>query len=177
MKKQVLWLTTAYEICAVEGFDSLKIERLAKIVGISKSSFYHYFADLESFVYELLEYHYERCLILAKREKECSQIYPQLIDLLVDHKTDLLFHRQLRINREKPRFGKAVETSSEILGNYAVMLWTKDINQKLSQTQLGGLFKIATDNFYMRINEHNLNRKFLIDYFVELGKATRQLTG
>ncbi|WP_421810714.1 TetR/AcrR family transcriptional regulator [Flagellimonas sp.] len=177
MKKQSLWITTGYEICSVNGFGGLKIEQLAKTVGISKSSFYHYFADIECFTADLLDYHFERCKVLANKEKECNQLYPNLINILIEHKTDLLFHRRLRINRKNIRIENALEKSNRILGNYAVMLWAKDINHNLSQTQLEGLFKIATDDFYMRINEKNLNHEYLIDYFNGLGQATKQLVG
>ncbi len=44
-----IWIKTGYEIFALSGENGLKIEVLAKKVGISKSSFYHHFADLEIF--------------------------------------------------------------------------------------------------------------------------------
>ncbi len=177
MKKQSLWILTGYKICATDGFDALKIEQLAKSVGISKSSFYHYFADLECFIDELLGYHYEQCAILANKEKNCIQIYPDLIDILMEHRIDLLFHRQIRINRKNIQIKKALEKSNRILGNYSVMLWARDINHNLSQNQLDGLFKIATDDFYMRINGTNLNHEYLNNYFKNLGQTTKQIVG
>ena len=177
MEKRNGWLLKGYELCSVNGFDGLKIEQLARIVGISKSSFYHYFADLDCFVDDLLEYHYDQCAILADKEKNCAHLYPDLIDILLEHKTDLLFHRQLRINRKSNRIEKALEKSNQILGNYSLMLWAKDINHNLSQHQLDGLFTIATDDFYMRINEKNLSREYLNAYFQNLGATTKRLVG
>jgi AcrR family transcriptional regulator len=43
------------------------VERLAKDVGISKSSFYHHFADVEVFVNQLLLYHLKRAEMIAER--------------------------------------------------------------------------------------------------------------
>lgn len=177
MKKQSLWITTGYEKCAINGIDRLKIEQLAKAVGTSKSSFYHYFADLDCFVDILLSYHFERCEILADKEKNCLQIHPDLIDILLEHKIDLLFHRQLRINQNNSQIERALIKSNNILGNYSMMLWAKDINHNLSQNQLEGLFKIATDDFYMKINENNLNREYLYNYFNNLKQTTKQLIG
>ncbi|WP_298427597.1 TetR/AcrR family transcriptional regulator [uncultured Kordia sp.] len=177
MKKQILWIVTGYKICSTDGFGGLKIEQIAKTVGISKSSFYHYFANIECFIEDLLDYHFEQCAILASKENNCKQIHPDLINILVEHKTDLLFHRQLRVNRINDRIGKALEKSNRILGNYAMMLWAKDINHNLSQNQLDGLFKIATDDFYMRINEKNLSHEYLSNYFKNLGQTTKQLVG
>jgi len=42
-----IWVKTGYKIFALNGQGEIKIERLAKIVGKSKSSFYHHFADLD----------------------------------------------------------------------------------------------------------------------------------
>jgi len=169
-----IWIKEGYEIYALNGYESLKIEQLAKAVGISKSSFYHHFADLECFLENLLNYHYQRFSILATKEENCISIYPELIDTLIEHKIDLLFHRQLRINRNNKITEAALIKSSQILGNYGVMLWAKEINLKLTTNQLKGLFEIATDDFYMRINKENLDYQFLSDYFENLSRITKQ---
>ena len=154
-----VWIKKGYEFYAFKGNESLKIEQLAKAVGISKSSFYHHFADLEYFFENLINFHFQRCSILAKKEENCLSLYPELINILVEHKTDLLFHRQLRVNRNDKIIEKALNKSTQILGDYAVMLWAKEINLKLTTAQLQGLFDIATDDFYMRINKENIKWK------------------
>lgn len=169
------WISKGYEICSLKGFDGLKIEQLAKAVGISKSSFYHHFADLEVFFETVFEHHYQKCSILAENEKKCKAIYPELINVLLEHKTDILFNRQLRINRGDTQVAAALRKSKQLLGNYAVMLWAKEINLSYNTCQLEGLFEIATDDFYMQINPHNLNREFITAYFQNLSKVTRQL--
>lgn len=174
IKPKELWILKGYEIYAQNGLESLKIERLAKAVGISKSSFYHHFADLECFLENLFNYHFQRFSILAKKEENCKAIHPELINTLIEHKTDLLFHRQLRINRNDKTTETALVKSSQLLGNYGVMLWAKEINLKLTTNQLRGLFEIATDDFYMRINKDNLNAQFLSDYFQNLSRISNQ---
>jgi AcrR family transcriptional regulator len=93
------WLQAGYELFAAGGPAGLKIEVLAKQVGISKSSFYHHFADLEIFRDLLLAYHVRQAHRLAEKEAACACINPALITVLVAHKTDLLFQRQLRVHR------------------------------------------------------------------------------
>lgn len=66
--KKYIWLQLGYELFATKGPKELKIEILAKKVGKSKSSFYHFFADLELFVEELLKYHIEQSYTIAKKE-------------------------------------------------------------------------------------------------------------
>ena len=55
--KEKIWIITGYESFAQSGESGLKIEQLAKVVGISKSSFYHHFADLDIFIEKLLLHH------------------------------------------------------------------------------------------------------------------------
>jgi AcrR family transcriptional regulator len=169
-----IWIENGYKMYSSTGISGIKIEKLAKKIEKSKSSFYHYFADLECFEEVLFDHHYKQCLILAEKEKSCKTIYPDLINILLEHKTDLLFNRQLRIDRNNITVEKALEKSQKILGNYALMLWTKQINIKLSTDQLEGLFEIATDDFYMRINDNNLNYEFLSSYFKNLTQITEK---
>jgi len=172
IKSKEFWIAKGYKIYALNG--SIKIEQLAKAVGISKSSFYHHFADIECFFEDLINHHYSNCTALAKKEKECKLIFPELINILLDHKVDLLFHRQLRINRNVKVIETALLKSNLILGNYAVMLWAKEINLKLTTNQLNGLFEIATDDFYMRINKDNLDYQFLLNYFKNLSQISKR---
>lgn len=173
IKSKEVWIRKGYEIYALNGFESLKIEQLANVVGISKSSFYHHFADLEYFLENLINHHYQKCLILSQKEKDCKSIFPELINILLEHKIDLLFHRQLRINRNEKVIESALLRSNQILGNYAVMLWAKEINLNLNANQLKGLFEIATDDFYMRINKDNLDYQYLSNYFQNLSQITK----
>ena len=98
------WIQKGYEIFAISGQGGLKIEPLAKSVGKSKSSFYHHFADLELFTDYLLKHHIEQSYIIAEREKNANNIEPELVNILVEHRVDLLFNRQLRINRNIKSF-------------------------------------------------------------------------
>jgi AcrR family transcriptional regulator len=163
-----IWIKTGYEIFALSGVAGLKIESLAKKVGISKSSFYHHFTDIEIFVPFLLQYHIQQSFIIAEKELKATCIDPELIDILVQHKTDLLFNRQLRINRNVPLFAETLSKSDKAVGNGFVMIWVKELNLKLSQRQLEGIFELALENFFLQINFDNLNHKWLSEYFLNL---------
>jgi AcrR family transcriptional regulator len=168
-----IWVKTGYEICALSGLNGLKIEPLAKKVGISKSSFYHYFADLDLFIDELLNYHLEQSYIIAEKEQCAKNIDTDLIDIIVEHKIDLLFNRQLRINRERKLFSDSLIKSNQIVGNAFVMLWVKDLDLKLTVRQLEGIFELALENFYLQINSENLNHRWLSEYFTNLKRIAR----
>ena len=85
------WILCGYEIFSREGLNGLKVEVIARRVQISKSSFYHHFADLECFTEMLLNYHLLRAEIISEKEKLCKNVNPELINLLLEFKQDLLF--------------------------------------------------------------------------------------
>jgi len=168
-----IWIKTGYEIFAISGQNGLKVEPLAKKVGKSKSSFYHFFADLEIFIDELLNYHIKQSRIIAEKEQKAKNIHPELINIIIEHKIDLLFNRQLRINRERKIFLDVLVKSNEIVGNSFVMLWVKDLELNLTQKQLESVFELALENFYLQINSDNLNHQWLSAYFTYLKKIVK----
>ena len=162
------WIRIGYETFARSGQNGLKIEPLAKAVGKNKSSFYHYFADLDLFIDELLKHHLENSYIIAAKEQKAKNINPELIDIIVEHKIDILFNRQLRINREQKKLLSILEKSNEIIGNAFVLLWVKDLDLKLTKKQLESIFELAIENFYLLANADNLNHQWLSNYFANL---------
>jgi len=167
-----IWLKTGYEIFAIEGQGGLKIEPLARKVGKSKSSFYHHFADLELFVDFLLRYHIEQAHVMAAKEQQTRNIDPELINILLEHKTDLLFNRQLRIHQNIKLFADTLLQSNQIVGDAFKMAWARELNLQLSQRQLEGVFALALENFYLQINIDNLHYEWLSGYFSNLKKVT-----
>jgi AcrR family transcriptional regulator len=165
-----IWIRKGYETFALLGEKGLKIEKLAKEVGISKSSFYHHFADMEVFIEHLLHYHIEQSYIIAEKERNAQSINPDLITVLVEHKIDLLFNRQLRINQNIGSFARVLAQSNKIVGDAFVNLWVKDQGLQLTPKQVEGLFTLALENFYLQINPDNLNTKWLTVYFDNLNR-------
>lgn len=167
-----IWIKTGYEIFALSGQSELKIEPLAKKVGKSKSSFYHYFADLELYIDNLLKHHIEKSYIIADKEKSAKSVDPELINILVEHRVDLLFNRQLRINQNIKSFSDTLIQSNKIVGDAFVKVWIKDLSLQLSQNQIHGIFTLALENFFLQINANNINDKWLSEYFINLKKIT-----
>ncbi|MEM6297945.1 MAG: TetR/AcrR family transcriptional regulator [Bacteroidota bacterium] len=99
------WIEHGYRIFAYDGAGSLKVERISRAVKKNKSSFYHLFADLEVFTQRLLDFHLDQSKIIAEKETNAKS-EQEIIKILVDHKVDLLFNRQLRFHRENPDFEK-----------------------------------------------------------------------
>ena len=163
MKEQ--WINEGYRIFAIEGEKGLKIETLAKKISISKSSFYHHFAEMEVFMEYLLNHHLKQSEIIAQKEKNANKINPDLVNILVEHKIDLLFNRQLRIHQQVDSFKTTLQKSNQIIGNAFIEIWIKDLQLTLSFKQLEGLFQLALENFFLQINIDNIQEAWLTQYF------------
>lgn len=172
-EKEEIWVVKGYETFALFGENALKIEQLAKQVGISKSSFYHHFADLDIFIGRLLQHHLKNSTIIAEKEKLATSINPELINILLEHKTDLLFNRQLRINSHKPNYRDTLMRSNYIIGKDFINLWLTDTKLNITKQQSEGLFELAWENFFLQINSENMNKKWFETYFENLKRITR----
>jgi AcrR family transcriptional regulator len=170
-----IWLIEGYKTFALSGFKGLKIEPLAKQVGKNKSSFYHHFADLDFFVEKLLKYHISRCHIVAKKESGALNIDPELINVLIEHKIDLLFNRELRINRNIKPFSETLIQSNKIVGSAFINVWVKDMNIKMTENQIDNIFLLALDNFFLQTTSESLNYDWLSSYFLNLKSTTKSL--
>jgi AcrR family transcriptional regulator len=168
MPHKTIWIEAGYERFAQAGLAGLKVEALAKQVGVSKSSFYHHFADMELFVEQLLARHTQQAAVLAEKELQSRRIDPDLIGVLLEHKMDLLFSRQLRVHRNHKAFGEALAQSDQIIGHSFAPVWMRELNLKLSPKQLEGIFSLALENFFLQITADNLNYDWLSRYFAQL---------
>ena len=158
------WIETGYRTFALEGPKGLKIERISKDVGKNKSSFYHHFADLEIFTSILLVHHIEQSKIVTAKESSCTDI-KDLINVLIEHKIDLLFNRQLRINRENIEFKNCFQTVNEMTISAIVPLWYKllSIDKNLPLNEL--VLKLSLENFFLQITDETINKDWLHEYF------------
>ncbi|MCU0350235.1 MAG: TetR/AcrR family transcriptional regulator [Flavobacterium sp.] len=172
-EKTEIWIIKGYETFALLGEKGLVIEHLAKEVGISKSSFYHHFADLDIFLEKIFLHHLTKSSVIAEKESKAVKINPDLINILIEHKIDLLFNRQLRINSNKTNFKDTLIKSNKIIGIDFIKLWLKDTKLNLTPKQAEAIFELAMENFFLQINQDNINREWLANYFDNLNKITR----
>ena len=162
------WIDIGYELFSKFGPKGLKVETIAKMVNKNKSSFYHHFADMEVFVEYLQIYHLERTKSIAIRAKECKNMVPDMLNLLLDIKQDLLFNRQLRINRNLNDFKKCFENVNRTVEDAFIRIWSEALgleeNEQLAQIVLN----LTVENFYLQITEETLTYDWLLSYFTEI---------
>ena len=172
-EKQRPWIELGYQSFAYEGPQGLKVERLADGVEKNKSSFYHFFADLEVFTHHLLRYHLAQADIIAVQEAQCTTI-EDFIDVLISHKIDLLFNRQLRVHRENPDFAEVFCKTNEVTGQAIASVWPRLIGLDQHHHLAGLVLKHSIENFYFQITDETLNRSWLRQYFDDLLLLVRE---
>ncbi len=164
MDSQQPWINCGYDLFAREGPEGLKVERLARLVSKSKSSFYHHFADLEVFTELLLQTHLERSERLVERERQCAQLVPDLLLVLVEAKTDLLFNRQLRVHRDRADFRQCFERSSRDVGEAMGTIWAEALSLEENSPLAQVVLNLVLENFYLQLTEENLHYDWLLTY-------------
>ncbi|MCU0328963.1 MAG: TetR/AcrR family transcriptional regulator [Chitinophagales bacterium] len=170
-----IWILAGYEAFATEGKSGLVIERMAKAIGKNKSSFYHYFGEMELFLEALMTHHIHQSHCIAEKENKAESLDPELIDILLEHKIDLLFNRQLRFYQHEELFSKTLKKSNEIIGFEFVKLWKNQLEVSFSLPQLIGLFDLIIENFFLKINPDNITRPWLQNYFEQINKTILSL--
>ncbi|WP_422104028.1 TetR/AcrR family transcriptional regulator [Winogradskyella sp.] len=161
------WLEAGYRCFAHKGPEGLKVERLSKEVGKNKSSFYHLFADLEIFTERLLALHLGQAKAISKKESTATN-EKELISIILEHKVDLLFNRQLRVHRNNPQFKEYLDHIIQFSVQGLLPVW-KNI---ISLTENGALAQmvlhLSLENFYLQITEETLNESWLKTYFASI---------
>lgn len=174
MSKALNWIKVGYQTFAHEGPHELKVERLARAANKSKSSFYHFFADLEIFITLLLEHHLAQAKIIAEKEAQ-AQSEQELARILVEHKTDVLFNRQLRFHRENPPFEKCFLLTNEITTPAFLPLWRKIIDLDQEGYLANMVLTFSMENFYLQITDSTLNEDWLNQYFKNIKRMVSRL--
>ncbi len=168
------WILAGYKHFAHEGPIGLKIQLIAREVQKNKSSFYHLFADIDVFTEFLLKYHLERSKVIAEKEVLCQHLIPDLVNLLLEVKEDLLFNRQLRIHRVNPLFTKYLDQSNALVQESFFKVWARDIGLSEKPDLAKNVFVLALENFYLQLTDQNLNYDWLAQYFKQLRVVVKQ---
>jgi AcrR family transcriptional regulator len=161
------WILAGYELFAKEGLAGLKIEVLARMVDKSKSSFYHHFADMEVFMEFLLQYHIEQVKILAELERQCKNLIPDMLNLILEIKQDIFFNRQLRVNNHVPEFRKCLEKVEKELEDTFLEIWSEALGLSGKPNLARMIYNIAVEKFYLQVSEETLSYEWLLKFVGE----------
>lgn len=166
------WIQEGYATFAINGPQGLKVERLSKLVGKNKSSFYYHFADLNVFTELLLDYHLAQLDKMMKEEAICNSM-EELVAVLMAHKLDLLFNRQLRIHREKDVFEACFLKTNQLTEASIPDIWPKMLGLEKNYYLAELVLKLSIENFFLQITASTLNEDWLTNYFRKLQELVK----
>jgi len=151
------WTESGYDLFAREGDLGLQVERLARITGLNKSGFYHYFGDIEGFHAALLTLHEKTAAIYMEELKGIKSIEPDYLNLLVKYKTPVMFQMQLTRTKSNPYFQKMVELVNQMQETILSPVWCDYLGVD-NNSDLGmRYFNIVRDTFYFRVTFQNFS--------------------
>lgn len=174
-KAEKPWIITGHKIFAEKGPSAITVEGLARAVNKNKSSFYHHFVDLEIFTSHLLNYHFERSMMIIEEEGRCEKIVPDLLTILVRRAYDILFHRQLLVNRSNIEFEDLYTKITNKGINSILKIWNKELGLPSHSSNGKRLLKMGMDNLFQRSTLTNLTVGHLESSFDELKLIAREL--
>jgi AcrR family transcriptional regulator len=160
----LLWVEQGYQLFAEEGLEGIQVERIARILQLNKSGFYHYFRDQEGFCAQLVALHLDKLDHFLDGIQQCKQLDPDYLLLLIRYAPTVMFQVQLTRNKEHHSFYKVSEVVDQRVNQTLHKLWSDFIGVQHSQDLTLRYYFIVRDMFYTRISFSNLNYQFLRDF-------------
>jgi AcrR family transcriptional regulator len=161
VKNSLAWTELGYDLFANEGIDGLQVERLARILQLNKSGFYHYFGDLEGFCAELISLHKKKVSYFLQEVSLTQKIDPDYLLLLIKHAATVMFQVQLTRNKNGHSFYQESEKVDRRVDVALRDLWTDFLGIQNNPDLAMRYYDIVRDMFYTRISFQNLNYPFL----------------
>lgn len=160
-KNSIAWIDAGYALFAREGLDGIHVERLARILHLNKSGFYHYFGDLEGFCTELLNLHKHRVNVFVEEILQTETLDPDYLELLVRHAETSMFQVQLVRTPNNRMLYEVSEMADEKVVFAIRKLWCDHMGIPHDSNLGIRYLTIVRDMFYTRISFQNHNYNFL----------------
>jgi|SRR5882762_3149705 len=175
-KNSTAWIEEGYNLFAHEGLGGIQVERLARILQLNKSGFYHYFGDVEVYCEELLKLHEIKANLYFDAVREAKRIDPDYFQILIDFKVAAMFHTQLTRMPNKPLYynlARKIDQEEDIVLR---QLWCAYLGVENEPDLAMRYFNIVRDTFYARISFENMNVPFFRELLGEAKEVINALT-
>jgi AcrR family transcriptional regulator len=163
---KIKWIETGYELFAIDGPEGIQVERLARILMLNKSGFYHYFGTREIYFMDLLA-HFNS--IVGDYDIGISKLksFDEYIKFMVENKMNILFYFQLGRNRNIKSFNETYEYVNQKLEPHILPLWAKYVNLEIDLGLARRYYEIVRDMINIRSNYKNMTFEFINDQIKE----------
>jgi AcrR family transcriptional regulator len=155
------WIKAGYKLFGKEGIEGIKVERLARALDLNKSGFYHYFGSMEIYLKSLHQHHVNMAKVIAKEIAGCENLDPDMLLLIIKHKSFFLVESQLLVKSKTPYFSPEFDEAGKIVNKELLPLWRKATQLPEDSTVALSYLNIILHFFYARINSDNLNYEYL----------------
>ncbi len=169
------WVDAGYQIFAQEGLEGIQIERMARILSLNKSSFYHYFGTQEIFLERMVAHHHSMADLLIADFNNAACIDPDILQAVINHKVTIMAQVQLTRHKSNPSFFAAARALDERIDRTVLRTWKEYIgvltNDDLAYRYCG----LVRDMFYTKISFENFTFPFLRELATSAREIAEQL--
>lgn len=158
-RSKQIWIEKGYEHFALFGPENLSINKISKEIDSSRASFYHYFGDIEVFIEELLDMHWQMAQDFNNLGVEsCKRFFPDLYKLVEKYPIPLQFTRQLFFNRHIPAFNYMFNKMYvSHFNSFILTLFSEQFGLCQSKEIIYDLWVIVGESWYSRLDTDNLS--------------------
>ncbi len=149
-----------YHIFAMNGPEHVE-DRVAQEVNLKRNEFHDQFGSEETFIEQLLSHHIALVDEFLEDTEHCKSWDPDLINLIVEYKTTILFNRQLKLHSNDPIFSLTFNRVSYLVRAQAFDLWRKYTDLWQHHELSLELFEVLRDVFHSRISSEKMNYEYL----------------
>jgi AcrR family transcriptional regulator len=170
------WIESGYLLFAQDGLYGLQVERLARIMNLNKSGFYHYFGNHDAFLEELMKHHVWVAGSMADDMSKIKQFDPEFIHVLLKYTTTVMVHMQLVCNRQHDLCKVYYTKVNDLVDAASLPSWAEFIGIPHNQELARRYFDQARDMFYTRITPDRMNEEYLKDLIYDVRELVQELT-
>jgi AcrR family transcriptional regulator len=151
------WIKEGYSLLAKEGPSGIQVERLARIIGVNKSGFYHHFGDRDGYLEELTKYHESLTMKFSNEVTYLKHFDPDYCEVLVEYKDLFFVNMHLSRNRANPIFKEAFNNGRNVIEKKIILIWAEYINVTEDHDLAFEIWKLVRDAVYMRLTYNDMN--------------------
>jgi AcrR family transcriptional regulator len=146
------WIEAGYEMLSVNGPDGVQVEKLARMLGLNKSGFYHLFTSM-------VQYHSRMNEQFCNEISSANSFSPGFLNLVIKYRTSVLVQMQLRKHSDVPMFRDAFQAAKKRNAPFIIPLWENYLKISGNPALSEELYTIFQDVFFMRIANEDLTFK------------------
>ncbi len=169
------WIEAGYHQFSLEGLEGIQVERIARMLKLNKSGFYHYFGDREYYLKQILKFHHRQFESVVTEMREMAQFDPDFFRLMMQHKLSVMVQMQLLRYRHHDLCNTYYIQVNNLMDKEILPEWSTFIGIPNDAKLALQLFGYTRDLIYSRITPENMNHEFIRNLFYEVKQVAQSL--